>query len=130
MKINELRKVAEFYKALGDESRLLIVQMLAEQEMCVCEIIDKLSMSQPAVSHHLKILKQANLVNDAREGKWIYYSLNKDVFAAIFSNEESDILKFFAEPLKYKLDHIKSSQVRTEPKLCEKLTVKQNQAQK
>lgn len=113
---------------MGDESRLAIVQMLAEQEMCVCEIIDKLSMSQPAISHHLKILKQANLVNDTREGKWIYYSLNEQVFASIFPGEDLEVLKCFTEPIKHKLGQIKSSQVRGDPKLCEKLTAKHNQA--
>lgn len=103
------------------------MQMLAEQEMCVCEIIDKLCMSQPAVSHHLKILKHANLVNDTREGKWIYYSLNEDAFASTFSSEELEVLKCFAEPIKRKTDQIKSFKIRTDPRLCEKLTAKQNQ---
>jgi len=71
-----MKKIAEFYKALGDEVRLKILHMLTEREMCVCEIIDRLDMSQPAVSHHLKILRQAGVVTDTRDGKWIYYSLN------------------------------------------------------
>ncbi|MBU7008081.1 ArsR/SmtB family transcription factor [Phosphitispora fastidiosa] len=62
----------------GDEVRLKILQMLTEREMCVCEIIDWLDMSQPVVSHHLKILRQAGLVKDCRDGKWIYYSLNEN----------------------------------------------------
>lgn len=92
----------------------------------MCEIIDKLSMSQPAVSHHLKILKQANLVNDTREGKWIYYSLNEQVFESIFSSEEEGVLSCFAEPIRIKLGRIKSSEIRRDPKICEKLTAKQN----
>lgn len=101
--------------------------MLAEQEMCVCEIIDKLGMSQPAVSHHLKILKHANLVNDTREGKWIYYSLNENVFDSIFSGEALEVLECFAEPMKHKLGQIKSSEIRRDPKLCERLTAKLNE---
>jgi len=72
-----LRKYAEFFKALGDENRLKILKMLAEKDMCVCEIINNLNVSQPAISHHLKTLKQAGIVEDRREGKWIFYSLNQ-----------------------------------------------------
>ena len=68
--------VAELFKALGDETRLAIVQMLVGKELCVCDILDAFDMSQPAISHHLKILRQAGVVRDTREGKWIYYSLN------------------------------------------------------
>ena len=79
-----MKKIANFYKALGDETRLKILDMLVGQEMCVCEIIDRLNMSQPAVSHHLKILKHVGLVNDNRNGKRIYYLLNYDVFKDVF----------------------------------------------
>jgi ArsR family transcriptional regulator, arsenate/arsenite/antimonite-responsive transcriptional repressor len=124
--INKLSKVAEFYKALGDETRLAIVMMLAEQEMCVCEIIDKLGMSQPAVSHHLKILKHANLLRDTREGRWIYYSLSENVFEEVFQGKDMGIIKCFAEPIKQKLSETGRSQVRKDPELCEKLTTKHN----
>lgn len=118
----EMKKIAEFYKALGDETRLKILYMLSEQEMCVCEILDRLKMSQPAVSHHLKILKQVRLVKDSREGKWIYYSLNDGVFEDIFRGERAEILQSYAAPIKRKLENIALSQVRTDPALCEKLT--------
>jgi ArsR family transcriptional regulator, arsenate/arsenite/antimonite-responsive transcriptional repressor len=100
--------------------------MLAEQEMCVCEIIDKLGMSQPAVSHHLKILKHANLLRDTREGKWIYYSLSENVFEEVFQGKDMGIIKCFAEPIKQKLSETGRSQVRKDPELCEKLTTKHN----
>lgn len=72
-----MKKLATYFKALGDETRLQIVRLLSEREMCVCQLIDVLPLSQPAVSHHLKILKLAEFVTDRREGKWIYYSLNQ-----------------------------------------------------
>lgn len=72
--------VAEVFKALGDETRLAIVQMLVGRELCVCDILDAFDMSQPAISHHLKILRQAGVVRDTREGKWIYYSLSPAAF--------------------------------------------------
>ena len=65
----------ELFKALADETRLSILQMLLDGEMCVCEIMESLPLSQPAVSHHLRILRQAGLVKDRREGKWTYYDI-------------------------------------------------------
>lgn len=120
-----MKKIAEFYKALGDETRLKIVEMLSEQEMCVCEIIDRLNMSQPAISHHLKILRQAGLVTDSREGKWIYYSLNSSVFQEVFPKEDEEFIKSYAAPIKRMLENLQASAVRTDPAVCEKLTVKQ-----
>lgn len=73
-----MKKIAEFFKALSDESRLRILRLLARQEKCVCELMEELKMTQSAVSHHLKILKQAGLVKDSRDGKWIFYSLEGD----------------------------------------------------
>jgi ArsR family transcriptional regulator, arsenate/arsenite/antimonite-responsive transcriptional repressor len=60
--------------------RLKIVEMLLPGELCVCEIMEQLELSQPAVSHHMKVLKQAGLIRDRREGKWIHYSLDRDTF--------------------------------------------------
>ncbi len=120
-----MKKIAEFYKALGDETRLKIMRMLSEQEMCVCEIIDRLNITQPAVSHHLKILRQAGFVKDSRDGKWIYYSLNEDVFAEVFKGEDENIIKSYAESIKLKLKNLQPSTIRTDPSLCEKLTRKQ-----
>lgn len=113
--MGELRKIAEFYKALGDETRLTILDMLARQEMCACEIIAKLGMSQPAVSHHLKILRQAELVRDKKGGKWIYYSLNERVFDSIFPND-AEVIESYAEPIKRKLASAKPSLMRNEEK--------------
>ncbi|PKM80802.1 MAG: ArsR family transcriptional regulator [Firmicutes bacterium HGW-Firmicutes-14] len=119
-----MKKIAEFYKALGDEVRLKILHMLTEREMCVCEIIDRLDMSQPAVSHHLKILRQAGLVKDSREGKWIYYSLNDSVFKDVFPGEKLEIIQCYAEPIRRRMANLPSSPVRTDPAVCEKLTMK------
>lgn len=119
-----MKKIAEFYKALGDEIRLKILHMLTEQEMCVCEIIDRLEMSQPAVSHHLKVLRQAGLVKDSRDGKWIYYSLDTGVFGEVFGGEEGEIIQSYAKPIKKRLANLAPSRVRTDPAVCEKLSSK------
>jgi ArsR family transcriptional regulator len=71
-----MKKLAGQFKALSDETRLKIISLLIKQDLCVCEIIDALNMTQSAVSHHLKILKNAELVEDRREGKWIFYQLH------------------------------------------------------
>jgi len=74
--LQEYAKTAERLKALAEPTRLQILEMLDQEEMCVCEMIERLNMSQPAVSHHLKILRQAELITDRKEGKWVFYSLN------------------------------------------------------
>jgi ArsR family transcriptional regulator len=73
-----MKKLASIYKALGDETRLEIIKMLCGKELCVCDIIDACDKSQPAISHHLKILKQAGLLDDRRDGKCEFYRINYD----------------------------------------------------
>jgi ArsR family transcriptional regulator, arsenate/arsenite/antimonite-responsive transcriptional repressor len=70
------------FKTLGDEKRIKIVGLLLEREHCVCELIELLNLSQPTVSHHLKIMKKGGLLNERRRGTWNYYSLKKEGFAA------------------------------------------------
>lgn len=72
--------VALIFKALGDDIRLEIVRMLIDKELCVCDILAAFDKSQPAISHHLKILKQSGIVVDSRDGKWVYYRLNPEIF--------------------------------------------------
>ena len=66
-------------KALSDTNRLEIVQMLSDGEKCGCKILDKFNITQPTLSHHMKILVDCGIVNDRKEGKRHYYSLNKKV---------------------------------------------------
>jgi len=73
-------------KALGDETRLKILRLLGQREMCVCELTVALDLAQPTASHHLNILKGAGLVHDRKEGKWTFYSVAKpDVVQRLFS---------------------------------------------
>lgn len=69
---------ARVFKALGDENRLQILNMLRGDEMCACQLLKKLNIGQSTLSHHMKILCDAELVFARKEGKWIYYSLNKE----------------------------------------------------
>lgn len=68
----------EFCKALADDTRQRILRMLLEQEMCVGDIAAAFPFSQPTISHHLNILKQADLVTSRKEGKQVFYSANRD----------------------------------------------------
>lgn len=72
-----MRDILQVFKALSDETRLRILCLLLQNELCVCELIDILGMTQSRISHQLQILKNAQLVHDRREGKWIIYSLNR-----------------------------------------------------
>lgn len=69
------------FKALSDETRLRIIKLLEEGELCVCDITAALDMVQPKVSFHLSALKEAGFIKDRKQGKWIHYRLNeKDLF--------------------------------------------------
>ena len=69
------RKKSKFFKALSDEKRIRILKLLTIREMCVCELMIALDVTQPNLSHHLKILENEGFVNRRKEGKWAYYSL-------------------------------------------------------
>jgi len=71
---------ARFFRALADSTRLEVVGLLAEQgkELCVCEIESHFKLSQPTVSHHLRLLRQAGIVDSERRGTWVYYWLRPE----------------------------------------------------
>lgn len=76
-----MKEIATIFKALSDETRLRIIKLLEQGELCVCDITAALDMVQPKVSFHLSTLKEAGLIKDRKQGKWIHYSLNeKDLF--------------------------------------------------
>lgn len=70
--------LAELYKVFGDSTRIRILYVLLESEMCVCDIALLLGMSQSAISHQLRVLKQSKLVGSRREGKTVFYALADD----------------------------------------------------
>jgi len=67
-----------FCQAMADDTRQRILEMLLEREMCVSEIVDAFPISQPTISHHLNVLKQFGLVTSRKEGRQIYYAINRD----------------------------------------------------
>jgi len=68
-------KESRFFKALADSTRLKILKLLKVKELCVCEIMVALDLTQPTASHHLGILERAGLVKDRKEGKWVFYRI-------------------------------------------------------
>jgi ArsR family transcriptional regulator len=79
-----LYDLAELFKVFGDTTRIKILCALFESEMCVCDIAALLSMNQSAISHQLRVLKQARLVKYRKEGKSVYYSLDDEHVKQIF----------------------------------------------
>jgi ArsR family transcriptional regulator len=73
-------RAARWFHALSDETRLEIVQLLSHGERCVCELTDVLDVAQSRLSFHLKTLKDAGLVLDRRDGRWMYYRLKPGLF--------------------------------------------------
>ena len=71
------------FHALSDETRLRIIDLLRSGERCVCDLTDALDAGQSRLSFHLKVLKDAKLVTDRREGRWAYYALAPDAFAQL-----------------------------------------------
>ena len=82
--------LAKIYKALGDPSRLRIIYVLSKSPLCVCDIATLLDMTQSSISHHLRVLRDLNLVKFKRDGKLVIYSLDDD-----------HVLKLFEEGLKH-----------------------------
>ncbi|MDY4694451.1 MAG: metalloregulator ArsR/SmtB family transcription factor [Blautia sp.] len=74
----ELYDLADLFKIFGDSTRIRILSVLSDTEVCVCDLAKALNMTQSAISHQLRILKQNKLVKSRREGKSIYYSLADD----------------------------------------------------
>lgn len=71
-----MTELTSLFKALSEEKRLRIIKLLEGGELCVCDIVAALNMSQPKVSFHLNILKEAGLIKDRKDGRWIYYRIN------------------------------------------------------
>src|SRR3954452_3713620 len=79
----DLHRSVQLFHALSDSTRLSILQRLRMGERCVCDLTDALDAAQSRLSFHLKVLKDAGLVTDRREGRWMYYTLNTDVLAEV-----------------------------------------------
>lgn len=97
---NKYVRNANFFKSMSDPNRLMIVDMLSYGTLCACKLLERLQITQPTLSHHMKILCDCGLVKARREGKWMHYSLNteqiqktKELFNDLFTDKESSIGK-------------------------------------
>ena len=81
----ELVELSEFFKVFGDSTRIKILYVLSQSEMCVCDIATLLQMGQSAISHQLRILKQMRLVKFRRDGKTVFYSLSDNHIQTILA---------------------------------------------
>jgi len=75
-----MQALANIFKALSDTTRLRVLKLLESGELCVCDIVTALDMSQPKISFHLNTLKEAGLIKDRKEGRWIHYRLDDSDF--------------------------------------------------
>ena len=89
----ELDSLAELFKVFGDPTRIRILFVLFETEVCVCDLARALNMTQSAVSHQLRILKQSRLVKNRREGKSMFYSLADDHVRTLVAQGREHILE-------------------------------------
>ena len=69
------RKTALLFKAFGDENRIRILKLLGSEEKCACRLLEQMHISQPTLSHHMKILCDAGIVQGRKEGKWMHYRI-------------------------------------------------------
>lgn len=90
--------LSSLFKALSDETRIRILNLLNRQDLCVCELVEILELPQPKVSKHIAKLRSINLVNTKRNEQYIYYSLNRDnnvynnILESVFNNENQVLL--------------------------------------
>jgi ArsR family transcriptional regulator, arsenate/arsenite/antimonite-responsive transcriptional repressor len=87
----DLARAARLFHALSDETRLALLEMLRDGERCVCELQTSLDAAQSRLSFHLKVLKEAGMVTDRKEGRWSYYALVPDAL-----EEAHDVVRTLA----------------------------------
>ena len=88
-----LNKMVFFYKAMGDMTRIKILSLLADVELCVCDISNVLNMTKSAVSHQLSYLRKMKLIKSKRIGKEVWYSLNDDHVRKVFDMAREHVLE-------------------------------------
>lgn len=113
-----MNDLAEFLKALSDETRLRIMALLFQKEMCVCEICDLIEESQPKVSRHLAKLRDADLVRDERQSQWVFYYL--DIEDKTASEIMSTIIRNIDEHSILFRDKLKLDEKVRQSKLCKR----------
>lgn len=86
----EHKEVVRIFKALGDENRLHILELIGSNQVCACKLLEHLKIGQPTLSHHMKILCESGIVEGTKEGKWIYYKMNMEKYMQVVSFLENN----------------------------------------
>ena len=76
-------QIVKMLKAIADPNRLSILEMIGNEELCSCKLLEYMPISQPTLSHHLRILSESGLINGRKDAQWIHYSINQDKLAAL-----------------------------------------------
>lgn len=79
------KQIAAMFKALGDENRIQIIELLIGGEKCACNLLDEIKITQPTLSHHMKILCDAGVVECWKEGKWTHYKIAEEGIASLMA---------------------------------------------
>jgi ArsR family transcriptional regulator, arsenate/arsenite/antimonite-responsive transcriptional repressor len=87
-------QMAQGFRALGEPTRLRILDLLAGGERCVCDVVDQMDIPQPLLSHHLKALREAGFVHARKQGRWMYYRLNHERLEACVCALEEALAKY------------------------------------
>lgn len=74
----DIKKITVVFKAFCDENRIKILRLLADGEKCACKLLEEMNVTQPTLSHHMKILCDSGIVVGRKDGKWMYYSISAD----------------------------------------------------
>lgn len=74
----DVKRTAVIFKAFCDENRIRILQLLSDGEKCACKLLEEMNITQPTLSHHMKILCDSGIVEGRKEGKWMHYSISKE----------------------------------------------------
>ena len=90
--LSEEKRVANVFKALSDENRIRILKLLRTGEKCACKLLEEINVTQPTLSHHMKILCDAGLATGRKEGKWMHYSISYNDVKKV-----KEYLEFFTE---------------------------------
>lgn len=99
-----LEDLLNLFGMLSDTTRMRILLLLLNNELCVCEIFAALDMSQPRVSRQLAILKQARIIKDRRDGKWIYYKIDENAYSGYMIKILEQIPEWLKDDIVYKND--------------------------
>jgi DNA-binding transcriptional ArsR family regulator len=123
-----MEKIVEVLKAVSDPTRLRILMSLYDKELCVCQIVALIELASSTISKHISILKHAGLINSRKDGRWIYYSMNKDA-GNVINHRLNDMLNsILAYDETINGDRIKLDKITSESQedLCAKIKRRQN----